>query len=284
MTLTIKPLAQSLAAEVTGVDIRTPLSEPASAAIIEALAHNLVLVFPGEPLTDEQQITFSRIFGPLEMTKGANPSAGTVFARQSNVDLDTGVTIPADDRRMLYQKANMLWHSDSSFKQVLSRCSILSAREIPGVGGATEFASTRAAFASLNAVRQREFEDLIVEHDIVYSRRLVGFEFTPAEASAFQGSRHRLVQGCAITGRKSVLIGAHAKAIVGWPDEKSRALLDDLLARATRPEHTYRHEWRDGDVVVWDNRAVVHRAMPYDGAKYRRLMQRTTISMGDRLV
>ena len=131
-----------------------------------------------------------------------------------------------------YQKANMLWHSDSSFKQVLSRCSILSAREIPAVGGATEFASTRAAYESLDADRQRELEGLIVEHNIVYSRRLVGFEFTPEEARSFHGYRHKLVQDCAITGRKSVLIGAHAKAVVGWPEDKSRALLDDLLARA----------------------------------------------------
>lgn len=283
MAIEIKPLAPSLAAEVTGLDIRSSLTASAIAWIIEALAQHLVLVFPDAPMNDEQQISFSGIFGPLEMTKGANPSAGTVFARQSNIDLDTGDTIAADDRRMLYQKANMLWHSDSSFKEVLSRCSILSAREIPAVGGATEFGSTRAAYASLDADHQRELEGLVVEHDIVYSRRLVGFDFTSQEASSFQGYQHRLVQDCAITGRKSVLIGAHAKAIVGWPDDKSRALLDDLLARAIRPEHSYRHEWQNGDVVVWDNRAVVHRATPYDGAKYRRLMQRTTVSMGDRL-
>lgn len=282
MTVEIKPLAAALAAEVTGVDIRAPLSPAASAGIMAALAHHLVLVFPGEPMSDQEQIAFSSYFGQLEMTKGANPSSGTVFARQSNIDLDTGGTMAGDDRRMLYQKANMLWHSDSSFKQVLSRCSILSAREIPAVGGATEFASTRAAYASLDADRQRELEGLVVEHDIVYSRRLVGFEFTAEEAGSFRAYRHQLVQDCAVTGRKSVLIGAHAKCIVGWPSDRSRTLLDDLLARATRPEHTYRHEWRNGDVVVWDNRAVVHRATPYDGAKYRRLMQRTTISMGER--
>jgi alpha-ketoglutarate-dependent 2,4-dichlorophenoxyacetate dioxygenase len=283
MTLTIRPLAPAFAAEVTGVDIRSAITAAESAAIGEALAHHLVLVFPGEPITDEQQIAFSRHFGPLEETKGANPSAGTVFARQSNIDLDTGGTIAADDRRMLYQKANMLWHSDSSFKAVLSRCSILSAREIPAEGGATEFGSTRAAYASLDPARQRELDGLLVEHDIVYSRRIVGFEFTEKEAASFKGYRHQLVQDCAITGLKSVIIGAHAKSIVGWPEARSRALLDDLLARATRPESTYRHEWRQGDVVVWDNRAVVHRATPYDGAKYRRLMQRTTISMGDRM-
>ncbi len=283
MTLAIRPLTPTFAAEVSGIDSRAPLPEAAATAISEALARHLVLVFPGDPITDEQQIAFSRHFGQLEMTQGANPAAGTVFARQSNIDLDTGGTIAADDRRMLYQKANMLWHSDSSFKQVLSRCSVLSARAIPAVGGATEFGSTRAAYASLDPAQQRELADAMVEHDIVYSRRLVGFTFTPEEAASFKGYQHKLVQECAVTGEKAVLIGAHAKAIVGWPEEKSRAMLDDLLARATRPENSYRHEWRNGDVVVWDNRAVVHRATPYDGAKYRRLMQRTTISMGDRL-
>jgi alpha-ketoglutarate-dependent 2,4-dichlorophenoxyacetate dioxygenase len=281
MSLRIKPLTPGIAAELSGVDIRKPIDKPMADEMRKALATHLVLVFPGQMMTDEQQIAFSQIFGPLEMTKGANPSAGTVFARQSNIDLDTGSTIPADDRRMFYQKANMLWHSDSSFKPVLSRCSVLTAREIPAEGGATEFASTRAAYESLDAAQKRDLEGLVVEHDIVYSRRLVGFEFTETEANNFQGARHKLVQDCAVTSRKSVLIGAHAKDIVGWPVEKSRKLLDDLLARATRPENTYRHEWRNGDAIVWDNRAAVHRATPYDGAKYRRLMQRTTISMGD---
>jgi alpha-ketoglutarate-dependent 2,4-dichlorophenoxyacetate dioxygenase len=174
----------------------------------------------------------------------------------------------------------MLWHSDSSFKKIPSRCSVLTAREIPAEGGATEFASTRAAYESLDDARRREIADLFVEHDLVYSRRIVGFAFTPEEAATMPAFRHRLVQDCAMTGRKAVLIGAHAKEIVGWPWARSRALLDDLLERATRPENTYRHNWRTGDVVVWDNRAAVHRATPYDGARYRRLMQRTTISMG----
>jgi alpha-ketoglutarate-dependent 2,4-dichlorophenoxyacetate dioxygenase len=249
-------------------------------AISRALAEHLVLVFPGQPMDDAQQIAFSEIFGPLETTRGANPAKGTVFARQSNIDIETGTTIATDDRRMHYQKANMLWHSDSSFKAIPSRCSVLTAREIPAEGGATEFGSTRAAYESLDAERRAELDTLIVEHDLVYSRRLVGFEFTEEEAATMPASRHRLAQTCATTGRKSVLIGAHAKEIVGWPAEKSRALLDDLLARATSPANTYWHEWRTGDAVVWDNRSAVHRATPYDGTKYRRLMQRTTISLG----
>jgi alpha-ketoglutarate-dependent 2,4-dichlorophenoxyacetate dioxygenase len=283
MALSIRPVSPAIGAEVTGIDIRAPLQPAQVDGILSALAKHLVLIFPGQIMSDEQQIAFSGYFGPLEMTRGANPAAGSYFARQSNIDIKTGDTIAADDRRMLYQKANMLWHSDSSFKSIPSRCSVLSAREIPAEGGATEFASTRAAFESLSETQKKDLEGLIVEHDIIHSRRLVGFEFTEAEASSMPPSRHALVQDCALTGRKAVLIGVHAKEIVGWPKEKSRALLDDLLARATRPENSYRHEWRTGDVVVWDNRAAVHRATPYDGSKYRRLMQRTTISMGDRV-
>lgn len=280
MSLHIEPLTKVLGAEVTGVDVRRPIATPEMAAIRAALAEHLVLVFPGQPMDDDQQIAFSRGFGPLETTRGANPAKGTVFARQSNIDIETGATIDAADRRMHYQKANMLWHSDSSFKAIPSRCSVLTAREIPAEGGATEFGSTRAAYESLDAERRAELEPLIVEHDLVYSRRLVGFEFTPEETATMPASRHRLVQTCDITGRKAVLIGVHAKQVVGWPIAESRALLDDLLARATTTAHTYRHTWRTGDAVVWDNRAAVHRATPYDGSKYRRLMQRTTISMG----
>lgn len=280
MSLKIGPLTKVFGANVRGVDLRKPIDWPTADAILRALAEHLILVFPGQPMDDAQQISFSEIFGPLETTRGANPAKGTVFARQSNIDIETGTTIAADDRRMHYQKANMLWHSDSSFKSVPSRSSVLTAREIPAEGGATEFASTRAAYESLDAGRRAELDELIVEHDLVYSRRLVGFEFTEKEAASMPASRHRLVQTCAVTGRKAVLIGAHAKEIVGWPIAKSRALLDELLERATTPANTYRHEWRAGDVVVWDNRAAVHRATPYDGTKYRRLMQRTTISMG----
>ena len=282
MVLKVEPLTKVFCAEVTGADLRQPLSRPVIDAIHQALAEHLVLVFPGQPMDDAQQIAFSEIFGPLETTRGANPAKGTVFARQTNIDIETGTTIAANDRRMHYQKANMLWHSDNSFKTIPSRCSVLTAREIPAEGGATEFASTRAAYASLDADRRRELDALVVEHDLVYSRRLVGFEFTEEEAATMPGARHGLVQTCSTTGHKSVLIGAHAKQIVGWSVEESRSLLDELQALATRPENTYRHAWRTGDVVVWDNRAALHRATAYDGTKYRRLMQRTTISMGAR--
>lgn len=181
---------------------------------------------------------------------------------------------------MFYQKANMLWHADSSFKAIPSLCSVLTARIVPPEGGATELASTRAAYESLTSKEKADIEDLEIEYDISYSRGLVGFEFTPEERSFTPPVRHRLVRTNKNNGRKSVMIGVHAKGVVGWPEDEGRALLDDLLARATRPENTYRHEWRQDDVIVWDNQAAVHRATEYDTVRHHRLMQRTTISSG----
>ncbi len=280
MPLTVTPLTPVFCAEITGVDIRKPLDDATFAEIRAAFDDYSILVFPDQPMTDDEQVAFSARFGRIERSAGVNPGAGTPFSRQSNIDIRSGAVIPKDDRRMFYQKANMLWHADSTFKPVTSLCSILSAREIPPVGGATEFASTRAAYEELSDAEKAELEGLIVEHDFIYSRGLVGFAFTPEEIAKFPPVRHWLVRTNRNNGRKSVLVGAHAKCIVGWPEERSRKLLDGLLARATKPENCFRHEWRDGDVVIWDNQAAVHRATPYDTERYRRVMQRTTISLG----
>lgn len=260
------------------MDISRPLGDATFAEVRAAFDAYSVLIFPDQPMDDEQQIAFSERFGPLERTVAVNPAAGTPFARQSNLDIRSGTVIPADDRRMAYQKANMLWHADSTFKVIPSLCSVLTAREVPPIGGATEFASTRAAYDELPESTKAELDGLEIEHDFIYSRGLVGFGFSQEDSDKFPPVRHALVRTNAGNGRKSVLIGAHAKEIVGWPEDKSRALLDDLLARATRPEHCYRHEWQTGDVIVWDNQAALHRATPYDTTRHRRFMQRTTIS------
>ena len=281
MSLKIEPLMPDFGARVSGVDIGGVVAENVFQEIRAAFEQHSVLVFPAQPMDDALQIAFSERFGPLERTVPSNPAAGTVFARQSNIDVMTGKTIPPDDRRMLYQRANMLWHADSTFKETQSLCSILSAREVPPAGGATEFASTRAVYDELPAGLRQELDGLEVEHDVVYSRRIVGFEFTDAEAAAMPTARHPLVQTNPVTGRKSVLIGTHAKCIVGWPERRSRELLDELQARATRPENCYRHAWSTGDVVVWDNRSALHRATPYDAVRHRRLMQRTTVSVAE---
>ena len=280
MSINVTTLSPQFGARITGANIADGIDDRTFAEIRSAFDEFAILIFPNQPLSDEQQIAFSTRFGPLESSTGPNPGRGSHFARQSNIDIKTGDQIPPDDRRMFYQKANMLWHADSTFKKTPSLCSMLSAREVPAEGGATEFASTRAAYESLPASTKAEIEDVIVEHSFVHSRRIVGFEFTPEEAAYFPGARHRLVTVSPNNMRKGLMIGVHAVRILGWTEDKSRALLDDLLARATRPENSFRHEWGEGDVVIWDNHNALHRATPYDAAKYRRLMQRTTISTG----
>ncbi len=280
MVISLTPLTTHFGAEMTGVDITRPLSHTQFGKILAAFDEYSVLVLPNQPMTDDRQIDFSERFGILEGTRALNPGSGTPFARQSNLDINTGETIKTDDRRIFYQKANMLWHSDSTFKLVPSLCSILSAREIPPVGGATEFVSTRILYENLSDKEKCDFADLVIEHDFVYSRGIVGFSLSEEEALKFPSARHALIRANKNNGRRSLMIGAHAKTVVGWPEEKGRALLEDLLARATAPELIYRHEWRNNDLVIWDNQAALHRATPYDMTKHRRLMQRTTISSG----
>ena len=277
--ISVTRLAPALGAAISGVDITRLISDAVFADIRAAFEEHSVLVFPDQPLDDEAQIAFSRHFGPLEVTLSVNPAAGTPFARQSNLDIKTGEVIPPEDRRMIYQRANMLWHSDSSFKSVPSLCSLLSGRIVPPEGGATEFASTRAGYAALPEAMKRSLENLVVVHDFSWSRdQIVPGFFTAEEKAPYPPVRHRLVRTNPVNGHRALLIGAHASWIEGMSVEAGRALLKELLDHVTRPERCYRHEWREGDLVIWDNRAALHRATPYDTSRYRRLMQRTTIS------
>jgi alpha-ketoglutarate-dependent 2,4-dichlorophenoxyacetate dioxygenase len=279
MSVAVSRLATGFAARIDGVDIRQPIDEVTWAEIRGAFDEHSVLVFRGQPLDDEAQIAFSRRFGALEVTRSMNPAAGTPFARQSNLDIETGDVIPAEDRRMIYQLANMLWHSDSSFKAVPSLCSLLSARIIPPEGGATEFASARCAYPSLPEPLKQRVEGLVAVHDFAWSRDQVrpGF-FTDRERAEYPPVRHPLVRANPVNGRKSLFLGAHASHVEGWPLQEGRALIETLLAHVTQPQFCYRHEWTEGDLVIWDNRCVLHRATPYDTTRYRRLMQRTTVS------
>ena len=277
MSLKVRPLTKGFCAEIGGVDFNAPLNRSVVTDLRDAFDTYSVLVIRDQPMDDNQQVVFSQYFGRPEVGKGANPAAGSPFSRQSNLDIKTGEIIRADDRRMLYQKGNMLWHMDSSFKAHSSLCSILTARVVPPEGGDTEFASTRFAYESLSKEQRSAIEGLEVEHDIRRSRKLTGYVYEPETAKNFIVARHKLVRTNPGTGRKSLLIGVHACNIVGWSDEKSRELLDDFLVRAE--QCVFSHQWRNNDIVIWDNQAVVHRATPYDADRYRRLMQRTTISL-----
>jgi alpha-ketoglutarate-dependent 2,4-dichlorophenoxyacetate dioxygenase len=279
--LTVTPLTPCFAAEVGGVDITRPIDDGPWGEIRAAFEEHSVLVFHDQRLDDTTQIAFSRRFGDLEITRSINPAVGTPFARQSNLDIKTGEPIPANDRRMIYQLANMLWHSDSSFKPVPSLLSLLSARIVPPEGGATEFASARCAYPSLPEPLKRRAETAVAVHDFAWSRDQVrpGF-FTAAERAEFPPVQHPVVRTNPVNGRPALFLGAHASHIAGWPLAEGRAFLAELLAHVTQPEFCYRHEWHEADLVIWDNRCVLHRATPFDAGRHRRFMQRTTVSGG----
>lgn len=278
MPITIRPLHPLFCAEIGGVDTGQPMDDATFAEIRAAFEAHSVLVFRDQTLDDERQIAFSRRFGPLEVAGKANPGTGTPFARQSNLDIATGAVIPPDDRRMIYQKGNYLWHSDSSFKPVPSLCSLLSARVVPPAGGDTEFACMRAAYDALPDAVKQKLEGLVAEHSLVYSRETVTTEGLTAEMKAeLSGAWQTMVRVNPVNGRKAIYAGAHASHVIGWPREEGRAFIHWLNAFATQPHFCHAHAWRPGDLVIWDNRATLHRATAYDTMHHKRLMQRTTV-------
>jgi alpha-ketoglutarate-dependent 2,4-dichlorophenoxyacetate dioxygenase len=279
----ITPVATHLAARVDDVDLAAPMDERTFRQIDEAFQEHSVLVFHDQRLTDAEQMAFSTRFGPLEVTIKA-PGKENRYDKHlvdlSNLDPDTGHRLMDwSDRRMLYQSGNQLWHSDSSFKPVPAYASLLSGREVPPAGGETEFASLRHAWDTLPAAVQRRVEGRVAVHSILYSRSTIAPGlFDPEHERDLPPVRQALVRTNPRNGRKAVYVGSHAWYIEGLDDVDSRRLLDDLLAHATRPEGVYTHRWRQFDLVMWDNRAVVHRGRPWDAARYPRVMRRTTVA------
>jgi len=283
MEIKVTPLHPHIGAEITGIDLREDLAPEIFAAVESAFNRHAVLVFPRQPLSDEQQMAFSRRFGPLE----TNPAyAGErkkriphrEIADISNLDVH-GNVMPADDERLLFSRGNQLWHTDSSFKYVPARCSLLSAREIPPEGGETEFADMRAAYDALPEEKKRALEGLVVEHSIFRSRSLIGFTaFNDEIQRELPPVPQLLVRRHPGSGRKTLYLAAHASHVVGWPLEGGRKLVEELMQFATQPQFVYQHRWRVGDLVMWDDRCTMHRGRPYDDTKHRRDMHRTTVS------
>jgi alpha-ketoglutarate-dependent 2,4-dichlorophenoxyacetate dioxygenase len=285
MSLKTRQIGPCFAAEAEGLDLTKPLTPEDVAAIHAAMDEHAVLVFHDQPLDDEQQLAFTRSLGAIEHAIGTSLRAPdeyrlpTTFADVSNLDQHHQV-FARDDRRRLFAIGNRLWHSDSSFKVVPAKYSLLHARAIPSKGGNTEFADMRAAYDALDADTKKEIEDLICEHSQIYSRLQLGFtDFTDDERERFKPVRQRLVRTHPSTGRKSLYLASHAGAIVGWPRPEAMALLKDLTEHATQRQFVYAHAWRVGDLVMWDNRRTMHRARPFP-AHEPRDMRRTTL-VGD---
>jgi alpha-ketoglutarate-dependent 2,4-dichlorophenoxyacetate dioxygenase len=283
MGIRVTPLHPHLGAEVTGIDLAHPLSVDNFAEIERAFHRHAVLIFPGQPLADDQQIAFSRCFGPLETSPEYAGSKKSRLGRPEIADISNldpeGRVMTAADQRLLFNRGNQLWHTDSSFKHVPARCSLLSAREIPPAGGETEFADMRAAYDALPEEKKRALDGLVVEHSIFRSRSLIGFsEFNEEIQRELPPVQQLLVRRHSGSGRKTLYLASHASHIIGWPVEEGRKLIEELIAFATEPRFVYQHRWRVGDLVMWDDRCTMHRGRPYDDTRYRRDMHRTTVS------
>jgi alpha-ketoglutarate-dependent 2,4-dichlorophenoxyacetate dioxygenase len=274
----IVPLGPGFAAELRGMTLaEIAADDGAYAAARAAFEEHSVLVFRGQDVTDEVQLAFSRRFGPLEVTKVGSLGTGTHFVILTTIGED-GKVVRSDHRLALRNKANQLWHTDSSFKRVPALASVLSARIVPTRGGETEYVSTRLAFARLDPALRMRIENSFAWHDYAHSRGQIAPDLaTPEERAALPPRCWRLVWKNPTNGRSAIYLASHTFAIEGREQAAGKKLIDELMNAATAPGTNYVHSWRTGDVVMWDNRATMHRGRPWP-AHEPRLMVRTTIS------
>jgi alpha-ketoglutarate-dependent 2,4-dichlorophenoxyacetate dioxygenase len=281
MALTFRKLHPHFAGEVSPADLRRVHDPETLAAIRGGMDEYAVLVFRDQPFTDAEQLDFAqRLDGVLHTKLGIsalqkNRLGNEALGDISNLD-ENGEIMKTDNRRRMYGLGNRLWHTDASFQDPAGRYSMLSAKVVPPVDADTEYADMRAAYDALPEDEKARLEGLRVHHSIAYSRQTLGFEFSESEQDALKGAIHPLVRTIPRSKRRSLYVASHASRIIDWPVPEGRLLLRDLIEHATRPEFVYRHQWRVGDLVIWDNRATMHRARPFDDAKYRRELRRVT--------
>jgi alpha-ketoglutarate-dependent 2,4-dichlorophenoxyacetate dioxygenase len=285
MTINIEPIDlqhANFAGLLSGVSVANGISKEDATEIEDGMNHFAVLVLRDQQITDDQLYAFSEHFGPMEQATGDPDQSATRRLSMnvndiSNLDENGGV-MAIDDRRALFSLGNRLWHSDSSFKQTPAKFSLLSARKIPASGGNTQFADMRAAWDALAPEIQVECMGKICDHSQLYSRGQLGFsEWTEAEIDFNQPVPQRLVRRHAGSGRLSLYLSAHAGAIHGQSMPVARVFLRELNEHATQQQFVYSHEWLPNDLVIWDNRATMHRATRYDSDQVRDL-HRTTVS------
>ena len=281
MPLTFRRLHQHFVAAVSPVDLRQVHDRETLAQIRAGMDEYAVLVFRDQPFADDEQLAFAqRLDGQLHSKTGSSALRKSRLGNEalgdiSNLD-ETGEIMKADDRRRMYGLGNRLWHTDASFQDPPGRYSMLSARIVPPVGAETEFADMRAAYDALSAETKAQLEGLRVHHSIAHSRQTLGFEFSKDEEEALKGAIHPLIRTIPRSNRRSLYVASHASRVIDWPVPEGRLLLRDLMEHATQTEFVYLHSWRVGDLVIWDNRATMHRARPFDDAKYRRELRRVT--------
>jgi alpha-ketoglutarate-dependent 2,4-dichlorophenoxyacetate dioxygenase len=281
MALTFRKLHPHFAGLVSPVDLRHVHDPETLAEIRGGMDEYAVLVFRDQPFTDAEQLDFAqRLDGVLHTKLGIsalqkNRLGNEALGDISNLD-ENGEIMKSDNRRRMYGLGNRLWHTDASFQDPAGRYSMLSAKVVPPVDADTEYADMRAAYDALPEEEKARLEGLRVHHSIASSRQTLGFEFSESEQDALKGAIHPLVRTIPRSKRRSLYVASHASRIIDWPVPEGRLLLRDLIEHATRPELVYRHQWRVGDLVIWDNRATMHRARAFDDVKYRRELRRVT--------
>lgn len=272
------PLADGFGVEVKGVSLLdVAIDAQAYTEVRKAFETHSLLVFRDQQIADDIQVAYSRAFGPLELTKAASVGENSFYSRLTNVG-PHGEIVPPDHRQVLVAKANALWHTDSSFKKTPALASVLTARVLPDAGGETEYTSTRLAWERLPADLQEKLKGAVATHSYANSRDQIHPDLANAEErKALPPVRWRMNWRNPSNDRRALYVASHAYAIDGMDDRDARQLLAQLLDEATRPEFVYSHKWRQGDAVMWDNRAMLHRGRPWDYAR-ERSMVRTTIS------
>lgn len=284
MAISIFPITPDFVAEIGDVDLSKTLSPQERDAIAQAFLKYGVLVFPEQQLTSDQHVEFAQLFGPLEVninTYQDEVKKNRIDDRVSdvsNLDHDNEL-LPGNSRKRLSGLANRLWHTDSIFRRIPARASLLYARTVAPIGGLTEFADMRAAWDGLPEATRREIDDLVVEHSIFNSRAKVGStEYSERERAALPPARQVLVRTIPENGRRALYLASHAGFVVGMNQDDSTRLIEDLMAHATQRQFVYSHRWRVNDLVVWDNRCTMHRGTPFDEHRWKRDMHRATVS------
>lgn len=281
MALTFRQVHPYFVAEVSPVDLRQVYDRETLAEVRAGMDTYAVLVFRDQPFANDEQLAFAqRLDGQLHTKTGIsalqkNRLGNEALGDISNLD-ENGEILQSDDRRRMYGLGNRLWHTDASFQNPPGRYSLLSAKVIPPVGAETEFADMRAAYDALSPEMKTQLEGLRVHHSIAHSRQTLGFEFSQEEQEILKGAVHPLIRTLPRWQRKALYVASHASRIIDWPVPEGRLLLWEIMEHATQPEFVYRHVWREGDLVIWDNRATMHRARPFDDARYRRELRRVT--------
>ncbi|MPZ41946.1 MAG: TauD/TfdA family dioxygenase [Betaproteobacteria bacterium] len=277
--LTVKPLHPVFVAEITGIDLTQPVSRDDLQVIWDAFNEHQILVFRDQRFDDEAQMRFSRYFGTLEMMEAhpANNYNPGHISVMTNLDAD-GNLMPLDHPVMVHRERNEAWHTDSSFKPIGALCSMLHARIVPPIGGNTEFASARAAYAALAPERKAAVAELKAIHRVTAPDEPHDTKAYLDEAKKRLTVIHPVVRTNPANGKKNLYVGAHAQEILGMPPQEGRVLLEELTAFTTQAQFVYSHPWRVHDLVIWDNRCALHRATTFEKNKYRRKLHRTTVA------